>query len=364
MPALKCIPLHGLHEERGARFVDFAGWDMPVQYTGILEEHRLVREAAGMFDVSHMGEFRVSGPQALAFLDTLVTHDVQALAEGRGLYTPMCNGHGGVVDDLILYRTGPEEFLLVVNASNREKDWQWIEDRRADFDCRMEDESDRWVLLALQGPRARDILARAAGTQTGELPRFGFGCFSLDGHAVKVARTGYTGEDGFEIFVESASSEAVALGLERAGAEAGLRWAGLGSRDSLRLEAGFPLYGHEISENIDPLSGGIGWTVKWKKQADFVGKQALEAIRAAGPPRRIIHFTVEDRRMARAGMEVRTADGERAGVVVSAAFSPILNAPIGSALLESGHLDAEGLHVELRGRKIPLTTKKPPLHRD
>lgn len=340
----------------------FGGWEMPVQYSGIREEHVAVREKAGLFDVGHMGEVFVSGPEAAGYLDYLLPQDFSRALPGKGIYAPMCQADGGVVDDLIAYCLEPERFLLVVNAANREKDVKWMEEHAEGFDCKLEDVSDRWGLLALQGPEAESILARLVEPELSGLPRFGIGAYRISGEAVRVARTGYTGEPGFEILVPAEDAERLAESILEAGISSGLKLAGLGCRDSLRLEAGLPLYGHEISETLDPLSAGLGWTVKFSKGVDFVGREALRRLKESGLESRVRHFIVEDRRMAREGMPV--LDGEDpAGKVLSGAFSPLLGKPIGSCLLETASVGSNRLAVEIRNRAVPIRLKKTPLHR-
>jgi len=354
-------PLYSLHKENGARFVPFEGWEMPVQFKGIKEEHRAVRERAGLFDVSHMGEIRVKGPQSIDFLNTLATNDASRAADGQGIYSPMCYETGGVVDDLIIYRFSEENFLLVVNASNIEKDFEWMKNEATHFACEVSDESDSWALLALQGPRAGTIMEAVAGESLDALKRFHFVELEVKGTSCLIAGTGYTGEAGFEIFCAPERAETMAGAILDQGGDNGLQLAGLGCRDSLRLEAGYPLYGHEISEAIDPLTAGLRWTVKFKKEHSFLGKLALLELRKKGLEREIRHFIVEDRRMAREGMEIFCGES-RAGKVVSGAYSPILERPICSALIDAAFLDAEDLALESRGHRAPLRQKKPPLH--
>ncbi|MGJ3243175.1 MAG: glycine cleavage system aminomethyltransferase GcvT [Opitutales bacterium] len=362
-------PLQAFHARHGARFVPFAGWSMPVQYATIQEEHRAVREAAGLFDVSHMAEFFFSGDQAGAFLDRLLVNAVDALEPGRAAYSPMCRPDGGVVDDVIVYRQAPDRFLMVANAANREKDWLWIADQPGAGDIEREDASDRYALLALQGPRAVAIFTTLAGDAAGDLPRFGFAEFTVGELSLLAARTGYTGEDGYELLVGADQAEALADRLMEAGADAGLLPAGLGARDSLRLEAGLPLYGHELADAINPLEAGLGWTVKWKKPADFNGREALAAVKEAGPARRVRFFIAEDRRTPREGMAVVDRQtGAPLGAVLSGSFSPMIGKPIGSALIHtrdvSGHeTGLDNLAVDVRGRSVPIRLAKPPLHR-
>lgn len=355
MPGLKRTPLFSFHQARGARFVDFGGWEMPVQYRSILEEHRLVRRAAGLFDVSHMGEVEIKGPGAMAFLNRLVTNDVARLFPGRVLYTPMCLPEGGVVDDLLIYRRGEHDFLLCINAGNIDKDVAWILEHGKGADCTIENRSDHYSLLALQGPASVAVLASLTGAGLGSLKYYHCAPGIVAGAACMIARTGYTGEDGFELFCTPADVGNLAAALMDSGAPHGLDVAGLGARDSLRLEAGYSLYGHEINEQITPLQAGLGWTVKMDK-GDFIGRDALAAQKAAGLPSRIVFFRTGDRRIVRAGTPV-ISGGSAVGEVVSGTSSPMLNESIGSALVKTGATD---LSVDVRGDSIKLTTVKPP----
>lgn len=356
MTALKRTPLFAFNQRHGARFVDFGGWEMPVQYRSILEEHRAVRQRAGLFDVSHMGEVEVMGPEAVRFLDHLVTNDVSKLFPGRVLYSTMCQPDGGVVDDLIIYCRGAQDFLVCVNASNIEKDVAWITRHAAGFDCTVRDRSDDFALLAIQGPASGAILQPLTNADLGALKYYHCIPGTVAGAECLVARTGYTGENGYELFCRPADAEPLASSLLAAGQPHGLELAGLGARDSLRLEAGYPLYGHEISERISPLQAGLGWVVKLDKAADFIGREALRAQKAAGSVRRIIFFKTGDRRIVRAGTTVVDATGP-VGEVVSGTLSPLLNEAIGSALVASG---AGELAVDVRGTVIKLTPVKPP----
>jgi len=365
MSELKRTPLHPLHTELGGRMVPFAGWEMPVQYSGILEEHRAVREAAGLFDVSHMGEVMVEGADALRFLNYLVTNDVTRLSPGRAIYTVMCYETGGVVDDIIIHMEAPDRFFICVNASNTEKDVEWMQDKAVGFDCTVRDVSADYAQLALQGPAAHAILARLPGGEAlGALKRFHFVRTRIDGVDCLLSRTGYTGEDGCEIYLAPTAATAFARRLLAAGEDLGLKPAGLGARDSLRLEAGFPLYGHEISADIGPLEAGLGWVVKLDKGCDFIGRDALLAQREATPPNTVVFFRINDRRIAREGTELLAGDDARVvGRVLSGTLSPILNQAIGSALIERAALSASDLRVNLRGREFPLDVAKPPLHK-
>lgn len=362
--SLKRTPLHAFHVDHNARLVPFAGWEMPVQYTSILEEHRAVREAAGLFDVSHMGEIRVHGSGAQAFLNRLVTNDVERLAVGKAIYTVMCYEDGGVVDDLIIYQIGDEEFFLCVNAANVAKDFEWITGQAVGFDCLVDNVSGDFGQLALQGPKAMDIFKAASGQDLSGLKRFHFiqGSF-MDTQAI-ASRTGYTGEDGLELYLPAGETARVANCLFETGKEHGLHLVGLGARDSLRLEAGYPLYGHEISAEIDPLTGGLGWVVKFKNPQDFVGREALESKQAAGLDQHVVFFRLNDRRIAREGTEVIDESGTVCGKVLSGTQSPILGRPIGSALVSASSLEKKvPLFVDIRKTRIPLEIARPPLHK-
>ena len=359
MSELQRTPLRVFHEQHGARLVDFAGWDMPVQYRSILEEHKAVRTAAGMFDVSHMGEVDVRGPQAAEFLDHLVTNDVSILYPGRVLYSPMCYDHGGVVDDLLVYMRAPEDYFLCINAGNIEKDLTWIHQQAVAYDVSVSDRSDDYALLAIQGPHATAIVQTLTGEKLDAIKYYHFGEGAVAGVHCLISRTGYTGEDGFELYHAKSDAPALAEALLHAGEPEGLVLAGLGARDSLRLEAGYPLYGHEITADISPLSAGLGCTVKLKKESDFVGKAALVAEKAEGSKQKIVFFKTGDRRIVRPGAEVMTPDGAVVGTVVSGTLSPILNEAIGSALITASTAD-DSLVVDIRGTKINLHLVKPP----
>jgi aminomethyltransferase len=364
MNALKNLPLHDFHDAHGARFVPFGDWNMPVQYAGILEEHRAVRESAGLFDVSHMGEFQVNGPDAAAFLDHLLVNAIANAPVGKAVYSPMCQANGGTVDDLIVYRSGKNEFLLCVNASNCAKDLAWIQKQLTEsgMDLTVEDHTAHYALLALQGPKASAILLSAGIELAASLGRFRHETFTFAGEELRMARTGYTGEEGFEIYVPTTVASKLAATLLEVGTPLGLKLCGLGARDSLRLEAGLPLYGHELSETINPLEAGLDWTVKFSKAA-FVGKTSLEDQKNKGLTRKMVYFKLEGRRIARAGTEVQNPDGQSVGTVCSGTLSPILNCPIGSALIETSAIE-KPLQINLRGHLAALQIAQPPLHKN
>jgi len=338
--------------------VDFAGWEMPVQFTGIIDEHKAVRSAAGLFDVSHMGEATVIGPEAEAFLDTVLTNRIAGMSNGQVLYSLMCDPGGGVVDDLLAYRRSGTDFLLCLNASNKDKDIQWLLEHAEDFEVAVTDVSDSYALLALQGPKTFDILDRISGIRRDSLAYYHFLEDSVAGVPCLISRTGYTGEVGVELFLPADQTTAVAETIMDAGASSGLALAGLGARDSLRLEAGYSLYGHEINETISPVQANLMWTVKLKKPEDFVGKSALVSEKEKGPDKRIVFFKTGGRRIARPGAEIFCGE-EKVGEVVSGTFSPMLSEAIGSALVDARCARLE-LAVAFRNKREAIHLVKPP----
>lgn len=359
MSSLQTTPLNAFHRRHGGRMVDFAGWDMPVQYKSILDEHKAVRQRAGLFDVSHMGEVDVKGSAALAFLQHLVTNDCSKLFPGRVLYTVMCYPHGGVVDDLLVYMRGANDYLLCINAGNIAKDVAWIQEQVKGFDCVVTDRSKDYGQLAVQGPRAVEIVQSLTPTALGEVKYYHFVEGQVAGVSCLISRTGYTGEDGVELYCAAGDTETLAEALLAAGAPLGLELAGLGARDSLRLEAGFPLYGHEITQDINPLAAGLGWVVKLDKGVSFMGSDALRAVKAEGPQQRIVFFRTGDRRIVRAGSVVLNEQGASVGQVVSGTLSPLLNEAIGSALVDAAAAPG-ALRVDIRGTLLNLQLVKPP----
>jgi aminomethyltransferase len=359
MSELQRTPLRDFHANHGARLVDFAGWEMPVQYRSILEEHKLVRRAAGMFDVSHMGEVDVRGPEAAKFLNYLVTNDVAKLFPGRVLYSPMCYPSGGVVDDLLVYMRGPDDYFLCINAGNIAKDLAWIREQVKGFDVTITDRCEDYALLAIQGPKAVEIVQTLTGAKLGLVKYYHFTEGTVAGIHCLISRTGYTGEDGVELYHASGDAVALAGAILEAGAPQGLELAGLGARDSLRLEAGYPLYGHEITQEISPLTAGLGWTVKLDKGADFIGREALLAEKQNGAQHKVIFFRTGDRRIVRAETPVLDGAGLVVGRVLSGTLSPILNESIGSALVTTVAATVQ-LSVDIRGTMLNLILVKPP----
>ena len=359
MADLSRTPLHDFHVAHGGRMVDFAGWEMPVQYRSIIEEHKAVRSAAGLFDVSHMGEVDVEGAGAQAFLNQLVTNDVFSLYPGRVLYSPMCRPDGGVVDDLLVYMREPNRYFLCINASNIDKDLAWMREQAAGFDVTINDRSNDYALLAVQGPRAETIVQSLTGAKLPILRYYHFQEGTVAGVQCMISRTGYTGEDGFELYHAAADAPALAEALLRAGEPLGLELAGLGARDSLRLEAGYPLYGHELNDDLSPIAAGLGWTVKFKKPDGFNGSESLAAEKQNPDRRRVVYFRTGDRRIVRPDTVVQDASGADVGTVLSGTLSPILGEAIGSAVVPSTAVQ-NGLHVDIRGKSFTLHLVKPP----
>ncbi len=357
---LKRTPFHDIHTALGAKMVPFAGYEMPVQYpTGIIAEHRAVREQCGLFDVSHMGEFIVRGPGAMEFVNFVTTNDAGALAVGQAHYSMLLNDRGTIEDDCLVYRL-PDRIMIVVNASNREKDFAHIGRHAARFDCTLEDVSDEIALLALQGPLCVEVLRSLTTTDVASIPYYHFAIGDVAGVSdVIISRTGYTGEDGFELYFPAAQGERVWNALMQAGS---VTPAGLGARDSLRLEAGMALYGNDIDDTTTPLDGRLGWTVKMDK-GDFVGRAALAAQKARGVERRLTGFTTRERVIPRPGYPV-FVDGERTGEVRSGAMSPTLGLAIGTCYLPvEQSREGQSIALEIRGKRVPCIVAKMPFYK-
>jgi len=344
-------PLHACHRALGARLVDFAGWEMPVQYDGVLAEHERVRTTAGLFDVSHMGELFLSGPGALATLDNLATNDVGKLVDGQALYTALCNEQGGVRDDALVYRLDATRFMLVVNAANTDKIVDWT---RAHLEpgTELSDRSAEIALLAIQGPRSMDIAAACdldgLENRVRDLAYYHFATSQRSHRTWIVSRTGYTGELGLEVYCDAADAVRLWEQLLERGKQHGLGPAGLAARDTLRFEAAYCLYGHELAEDVSPLEAGISWTVKLRKPR-FIGKDALVAQKQAGPRRRLVGLEVQERAIPRQGCSVWSADTE-VGRVTSGTFAPTLKRSLALALVSSQA--AEPFAIDIRGRRV------------
>jgi aminomethyltransferase len=361
---LERTPLYDEHVRLGARMVPFAGWEMPVQYRGLVDEHRAVRTAAGLFDVSHMGQLELWGEHAAAVVDYLVTGDVANLALGRALYTCACNEQGMILDDLIVYRRRPDAFVVVCNAGNRDKISAHFA-HAAEHHCEFDNRSARSALIALQGPRAAEILSRA-GRDTAaclELKSYTFRDAEVAGVAGMVARTGYTGEDGFEVFCSADRAAALFRTLLDLGKDAGLEPAGLGARDTLRLEARLALYGNDIDETTHPLEAGLGWIVKLDKPM-FIGKEALARVAARGLSRKLVGFEMVGRGIARHGYPLLDTKGQTVGICTSGAPSPTLGKNIGLGYLPVA-LSEVGtrFQVDCRGKPVEAVVVKTPFYK-
>ncbi|MGB6453129.1 MAG: glycine cleavage system aminomethyltransferase GcvT [Streptosporangiaceae bacterium] len=356
-------PLTSVHERLGASLTDFAGWLMPLRYGSETAEHQAVRTAAGIFDLSHMGELTVSGPDAAAALDYALTGAVSALQPGRARYTMICAADGGVLDDLIVYRLVDGEFLIVANAANTAVVTEALTERAAGRDVTVGDRTDRYALIAVQGPLAAAILAPLASAELEALKYYASYPALLAGRQVLLARTGYTGEDGFEIFAAPDDAADLWDAISVAGAERGLRPAGLAARDTLRLEAGMPLYGNELSRDMSPFDAGLGRVVRFDKPGDFVGRAALADRATAVPQRKLVGLVGESRRVPRHGYPV-LLDGVPCGTVTSGAPSPTLGIPIAMAYVRPQAADAAaGLAVDVRGRAEPARLVELPFYR-
>jgi aminomethyltransferase len=365
-PALRRTSLFECHQRLGARLVPFAGWEMPVQYTGIVDEHQAVRSAAGLFDVSHMGELELRGPYAGQVVNYLVTNDVGKLADGQALYTCACNEGGTILDDLIIYRCSSERYLVVCNASNVDK-MDAVFRRAADHHCEYDNQSEKTALIALQGPKAFAVLALAGKDAEAlkTLKPFHFRDAVIANVATTAARTGYTGEDGVEVFCAWDEAPALWNQLLALGKPLGIKPAGLGARDTLRLEARLSLYGHDIDETTNPIEAGLGWVVKMDK-GDFVGRAALEKVKAQPLARKLVGFETVGRGIARQGYALLDASGHAVGTCTSGSPGPTVTKNIGlgylpSAMTEIGTkflVDCRGKHVEAVVVKTPFYKRK------
>ncbi|MDQ7040678.1 MAG: glycine cleavage system aminomethyltransferase GcvT [Rhodothermus sp.] len=363
---LKRTPLYDRHVALGARMMGFGGFEMPVQYSGILDEHLAVRRTAGLFDVSHMGEIFVRGPRAFEFVQHLITNDAGRLYDGRALYTVMCTPEGGVVDDLLVYRFDAETYLLVVNAANIDKDFAWMQAHNP-MGAQLENRSDEIALLALQGPAAFTIAQHFVPDLRPDNPRYYHfrvmapGAFLGCRWAV-LSHTGYTGEPGLEIYCYADEAVRVWDALLEVGEAHGLKPAGLGARDTLRLEAGYCLYGHELDESTNPLEAGLGWVVKFDKGA-FIGREALLRIKESGPARRLIGLVLEDRGIPRAGYPIVNLAGSPIGRVTSGTLSPVLQQGIALGYVPNQSEYTEPgrrLDIQIRRQLLPARVHKPP----
>jgi len=362
---LRTLPLRDFHEDLEAKFTSFASWEMPLAYGSSVEEHLSARREAAVFDVSHMGEIQVLGSDAGLFLDYALTNWISTVNIGQAVYSPMCDENGGVIDDLIVCKRSKDDYLLCVNASNVETDFDYLRDLATSFACEVVDLSQEYGQLAVQGPDALAILSQIVGMDLDFVGKMHFTEVDVFGSPVLLARSGYTGEDGFEIYCQSEALHSWAEALVKVGESYGLRWAGLAARDSLRLEAGLPLHGHELSDQITPVQAGFGWSVKWDKPRGFVGCEALLLEKDNGPAGRLGNYVVEDRRIPREGDAIVFED-IAVGRVTSGGYSPLLGKPIGIAWIESEYWTQrmnQGWVAEVRGRPVSISIGKPALRR-
>ncbi|MDN3016527.1 glycine cleavage system aminomethyltransferase GcvT [Paenibacillus sp. BSR1-1] len=363
MTELKRTPLFDVYKEYGGKTIDFGGWELPVQFSSIKEEHEAVRTKAGLFDVSHMGEVEVKGADSLKYLQKMMTNDISKIKNGGAQYTAMCYENGGTVDDLLVYKIEDNHYLLVVNASNIEKDYKWLEEH-LEGDVSLENLSEKMAQLAVQGPLAEKVLQKLTDT---DLSGVGFFKFQqevlINGKKALVSRTGYTGEDGFEVYCDSAEAAVLWKEILKAGKEEGILPCGLGARDTLRFEAVLALYGQELSAEISPLEAGIGFAVKLTKEADFIGKEALKQQKENGLPRKLVGIEMIDRGIPRHGYPVYKGE-ELIGEVTTGTQSPTLKKNIGLALIKTEFAGLESeVEVEIRGKRLKATVIPTPFYK-
>ncbi|MFC7344492.1 glycine cleavage system aminomethyltransferase GcvT [Saccharopolyspora griseoalba] len=364
MSSPRQTPLHKVHESLGASFTEFAGWQMPVRYSGDTAEHNAVRTSAGLFDLTHMGEIIISGPQAAEALDYALVANATAITPGRARYTMLCNASGGVLDDLIVYRLAEQEFMVVANAANAEVVSAELAERVSGFDATHRDASADYALIAVQGPSAVAILAPLTDTDLSAVKYYAGYRSTVAGKDVLLARTGYTGEDGFELFTAPEDAEAVWQALTDSGAEHDLQPCGLSCRDTLRLEAGMPLYGNELSAELTPFHANLGRVVKLDKPGDFVGKAALAATAEQPTERTLVGLSTDGRRAPRHGYKVLDEQGDEVGEVTSGAPSPTLGHPIGMAYVDRAQSSpGTTLQVDIRGRNVAVQVIELPFYR-
>lgn len=348
---MKQTPLYNEHLKLKAKMVEFGGWEMPVLYTGVIDEHKAVRESAGLFDVSHMGEFDFQGPDALTCVQYLTTNDVSKLSDGQAVYSLLPNDHGGLVDDVIVYRFSQEHLMFVVNAANIDKDWAWVTSHKKG-NVNVTNKSDDYALIALQGPKSAEILKPLTDINLENLKTFHFAKAKVAGkNNCIIARTGYTGEDGFEIFSTPSDASAIWITLIETGRPKGLKPVGLGARDTLRLEMKYSLYGHEINDETNPFEAGLSWVVKMDKPGDFISKNIFKKIKVEGLKRKCVGFRMIDEGIPREGYKIFSSSHE-IGHVCSGTMSPSLSKAIGTGyvLIANSQIGSE-IFIDIRGRK-------------
>ena len=357
---MKRTALYAAHQALGARFVDFGGWEMPVQYTGIIEEHQAVRQRVGLFDVSHMGEIELRGPRAIAACQELTVNDLGRLGDGQAQYSLLCRPDGGVVDDIMVHRLSSERVLLCVNAGNIDKDFAWICENRNGADA--VNRSEEFAQLALQGPSATAVLRTASAVPLGAIPAFAFAEGLVAGRPALIAHTGYTGEDGWEIYCSPNDAKRLWDALLDAGAAAGIKPVGLGARDTLRLERALPLYGHELTDETTPLDAGLSWVVRFNK-GPFLGRDALLRQREAGVARHLIGLVLTDPGIARQGYRI-LGGANVVGEITSGTKSPTLGKAIGLGYVASAwERVGTTLNIDIRGRAVRAEVVQLPFYR-
>lgn len=357
---MKRTPLYDRHKAHGARFVEFGGWEMPVQYTGIIDEHNAVRERAGLFDVSHMGEVEIRGPRALEAVQHLTVNDASRLGDGQAQYSLLCLPSGGVVDDVMVHRLSAERFMICVNASNIQKDFEWMRDNAGAAE--VIDRSDEFALLALQGPRATSTLATLTRLPLDRIPRFAFAEGEIAGRTALAAHTGYTGEDGWELYCGPEAAAALWDAILAAGDGDGIVPTGLGARDTLRLESALPLYGHELDETTTPLEARLGWVVRLAK-GEFIGRASLVRQKERGIGRQLIGFGITGRGIARQNHRILHSS-EEVGIVTSGTMSPTLGKAIGLGYVAPKYAGVgNNLDIDVRGRQVAADVVRLPFYK-
>ncbi|MFH1380088.1 MAG: glycine cleavage system aminomethyltransferase GcvT [bacterium] len=360
---MKKTPLSHVHEKLGGRMVEFGGWWMPIQYTGIIAEHNAVRTSAGIFDLSHMGEFFIQGPDAEKFLQRLVTNDVSRMVDGRVMYTPMCNEQGGIVDDILVYRFSDQKYMLVVNASNIDKDFNWFNAYKGRQNLELTNQSETCVLIAVQGPKSVSILQPLTKTDLSAIKYYWFAESFCGDIPVLLSRTGYTGEDGFELYAAASQGEKLWELVMKSSKYKNLVPVGLGARDSLRLEASFSLYGNELDDETTPLEAGLGWTVKLEK-GDFIGKEPLLKQKSGAFTKQLVCFAMKGSGIPRHGYKLYLNNAEQ-GRVTSGTFSPTFKKGIGMGYISCAEgKEGEELQIDIRGTKQPGIIAKRPFYRN
>lgn len=359
----KRTPFYGIHEQLGAKIIDFGGFDMPVQYAGIRKEHMAVREKAGIFDVSHMGEFFISGPEAADLIQYVAVNDVNKLYPGRAQYSAMCYENGGMIDDLIIYMLDDQKYMLVVNAANKDKDLEWINSHNK-FNAKVEDHSDRTCLLAVQGPSAPEIVQKLTSVDVNAIKFYHFETGDFAGASnVVISATGYTGEKGFELYFDAENNDPAKIWYElmKTGDEYGLEPAGLGARDTLRLEAGLPLYGNDITEQTTPIEAKLGWITKLEK-GEFIGREAIRKVKEDGPARKLIGFKMsEPKKIPRKDYKITDDSGNEIGVVTSGGLSIVLERGIGMAYVKTEYAEpGNSVNIQIRNKPVAAELVKTP----